>query len=161
MVLAGQLDLYEKFHPPPKKNDPKKTDKPSHYGSIESDGDLLNLNLTWNMGTGFPALCGNELCLVGGSIGKWKVSSRLWLLRSQNSERWERIGIDWRSGRRTYVSATGYRMEENVILTPGKTYGSSRSGRSISPIDGAFSYRISYDKSGRERSTKIIKKEMK
>lgn len=156
MVLAGHLDLYEKFHPRPKKKDPEKIEKPSHYGSIEGVGDLLELNLTWDMKTGFPSLCGDELCLTGGSIGKWRVNTSLWILRTlANPVRWERVVTDWRSGSRTYVDSEGLGLTENIILTLAGNSGKARSGSVNIPGEGGFLYRISYDKDGNERSVRI------
>jgi hypothetical protein len=151
MVLAGQLDLYEKFHPRLKqKNKKQKVEKPRHYGSIESEGELLDLNVTWDMATGFPALCGDEICLVVGESKKWLVDSRLRVLRSvPNSECWEIMSIDWETGTRGYKGSDGHVIEENVILTPNKLYLEPRTIRSSSKNKSNILYKFKYGMDGK------------
>jgi hypothetical protein len=68
------------------------------------------------------------------------------------------MGMDWRTGQRTYDASNGYKMVENIILTPGSSFEKTRSGRSAIPREGAFSYRVSYDKDGNKRSVYIKQK---
>ena len=151
-LKTTDIKLYNRFSTPEKK------ERKEPFISIESEGNI-NINLVWNLDTGFPVFCDKRLCFVEGNVTKKYVKGKLRIIRAkENPERWEMIAVDWQKGKRFYENSKGYKIEENTIFTH-HNYMFLKPRISITKRNKKVlvAIRYNYSSSGELKSTKQIK----